>query len=46
MAGKVVKQSLVLLANFGHCGKERSSKSATSHIREPLNKKINKIYPK
>lgn len=36
MAGKVTYQSLALLAKFGHRGRERSSESATSHIREPL----------
>lgn len=36
MAGKAVNHSLVLLANFGHGGRKRTSESATSHIREPL----------
>jgi hypothetical protein len=36
MAGKVVSLSLVLLAKFGYGGQERSSKTATSHIRKLL----------
>ena len=36
MAGNVVNQSLVLLANFIHGGQESASKTATSHIRKPL----------
>lgn len=36
MAGKVVNQSLVLLAKFGHSGQESASKTATSHIRKTL----------
>lgn len=36
MAGKVVKQSLVLLANFVRGGQESSPKTATSHIRKTL----------
>jgi len=36
MAVKVINRSFVLLSKFVHGGQERSSKSATSHIRKPL----------
>ncbi len=36
MAGKVVILSFVLLSKFGASGQESASKTATSHIREPL----------
>ena len=36
MAGKVVNSSFVLLNKFGASRQESASKTATSHIREPL----------
>ena len=36
MAGKVVKSNFELLSKFGASRQESASKTATSHIREPL----------
>jgi len=38
MGGKVVNSIFVLLSKFGASRQERASKTATSHIRKPLNK--------
>ncbi|HEX5002361.1 MAG TPA: hypothetical protein VFW78_07675, partial [Bacteroidia bacterium] len=45
MAGKVVNSSFVLLSKFGASRQESASKTATSHIREPLCTINTNLYP-
>jgi len=46
MAGKVINSNFVLLSKFGANRQESASKTATSHIREPLGAILKNNYEK
>ena len=46
MAGKVVKSNFELLSKLGASRQESASKTATSHIRKPLQASVKRNSPK